>query len=119
MQVFFALTISAVGVSQTSALAPDTNKAKYSAASILDIIDSKPRIDSSSTEGITLPSVIGNIKLEHVSFRYPTRPDTQIFKDLSLNIPSGKVDFLKSFLSFLGNVLFQVMIYLPKQTTIA
>jgi ATP-binding cassette subfamily B (MDR/TAP) protein 1 len=85
------LTISAVGVSQSTALAPDSNKAKDSAASILDILDSRPKIDSSSTEGITLPSVTGNIKLVNVSFRYPTRPDIRIFTNLSLKIPSGKV----------------------------
>ncbi|XP_007025208.2 PREDICTED: ABC transporter B family member 9 [Theobroma cacao] len=89
-KVFFALTISAIGVSQTSALAPDTNKAKDSAASIFEILDRKPEIDSSSTAGTTLPSVTGNIELEHVSFRYPTRPDIQIFRDMCLSIPSGK-----------------------------
>ncbi|KAE8722975.1 ABC transporter B family member 12 [Hibiscus syriacus] len=89
-KVFFALTISAIGVSQTSALAPDTNKAKDSAASIFDILDRKPPIDSSSEDGLTIPTVTGNIELEHVSFKYPTRPDIQIFKDLCLTIPNGK-----------------------------
>ena len=91
MQVFFALTMAANGVSHSSALAPDTTKAKNSAASIFEILDSKPSIDSSSNEGITLPSVTGNIELQNISFKYPTRPDIQIFKDLSLSIPSGKV----------------------------
>ncbi|XP_038883131.1 ABC transporter B family member 9-like [Benincasa hispida] len=89
-KVFFALTISAMGVSQTSALAPDSSKAKDSAASIFEILDSKPKIDSSSNEGVTLTSVIGNIEFDHVSFKYPTRPDIQIFRDLCLRIPSGK-----------------------------
>ncbi|KAK3432843.1 hypothetical protein EUGRSUZ_D00348, partial [Eucalyptus grandis] len=88
--VFYALTISAYGVSQSSALAPDTNKAKDSAASIFSILDSKPQIDSSNDEGIVLENVTGKIELEHVSFTYPTRPDVQIFKDLSLTIPAGK-----------------------------
>lgn len=44
-----------MGVSQTSALAPDSSKAKDSAASIYEILDSKPKIDSSSSEGVTLP----------------------------------------------------------------
>ncbi|KAL0890136.1 hypothetical protein Bca101_014119 [Brassica carinata] len=89
-KVFFALTITAIGVSQTSALAPDSNKAKDSAASIFDILDSKPKIDSSSDEGTTLQNVNGDIEFRHVSFRYPMRPDVQIFRDLCLNIPSGK-----------------------------
>ncbi|CAN7118774.1 unnamed protein product [Brassica rapa subsp. narinosa] len=89
-KVFFALTITAIGVSQTSAMAPDSNKAKDSAASIFDILDSKPKIDSSSDEGTTLQNVNGDIEFRHVSFRYPMRPDVQIFRDLCLNIPSGK-----------------------------
>ncbi|KAL6546439.1 ATP-binding cassette sub- B member 9 [Orobanche minor] len=89
-KVFFALTMSATGVSQASATAPDVNKVKDSAASIFEILDSRPNIDSSSDEGTTLASVRGEIELQHVSFKYPTRPDIQIFKDLCLNIPSGK-----------------------------
>ena len=90
-QVYFALTMLAVGVYQTSAMANDTNKAKDSAASIFGILDSKPNIDSSSNVGITLPTIKGNIEFEHVSFKYPTRPDIQIFRDFCLSIPSGKV----------------------------
>lgn len=89
-KVFFALTMAALGVSQTTALTPDINKAKVAAASIFEILDSKPKIDSSSDEGQVLATVKGDIELQHVSFRYPTRPDIQIFKDLCLLIPSGK-----------------------------
>lgn len=72
-------------------MAPDINKAKDSSASIFEILDSKPRIDSSSDKGTTLDTVKGDIEFQHVSFKYPTRPDIQIFKDLSLTMPSGKV----------------------------
>lgn len=86
-----------MGVSQTTALAPDSSKAKDSAASIFKILDRKPKIDSSSDEGVTLPTVTGDIELQHVSFRYPTRPNVEIFRDLSLTIPSGKVFHIHSF----------------------
>ncbi|KAF5752776.1 hypothetical protein HS088_TW01G00694 [Tripterygium wilfordii] len=89
-KVFFAFTMTAMGVSQTTAMAPDQNKAKDAVTSIFRILDSKPKIDSSSDEGITLAHINGDITFEHVSFKYPTRPDIQIFKDLCLNIPSGK-----------------------------
>ncbi|XP_058748893.1 ABC transporter B family member 9-like [Vicia villosa] len=89
-KVFFSLTITAIGVSQSSTLAPDTNKAKDSAASIFEILDSKPTIDSSSNEGETSETVTGDIELQHVCFNYPTRPHIQIFKDLCLSIPAGK-----------------------------
>lgn len=91
LQVFFALTLTATGLSHTSAMAPDRSKAKDSAASIFDILDSKPKIHSSSNEGTVLQNVHGDIELQHVSFRYPTRPDIQIFSDLCLTISSGQV----------------------------
>ncbi|XP_057764048.1 ABC transporter B family member 9-like isoform X1 [Salvia miltiorrhiza] len=89
-KVFFALTMSATGISQSSATAPDFNKVKDSAASIFELLDSEPKIDSSKEEGTTLASVRGEIELVHVSFKYPTRPDIPIFRDLCISIPSGK-----------------------------
>ncbi|KAL5052416.1 hypothetical protein RYX36_033098, partial [Vicia faba] len=89
-EVFFCLTMTAISVSQSSALAPDANKVKYSTASIFEILDSKPDIDSSSKEGVMQETVVGNIELQHVSFNYPTRPHIQIFRDLNLSIPSAK-----------------------------
>ena len=35
----------------------------------------------------------GDIDFQNVCFKYPSRPNVQIFKDLSLSIPSGKVKF--------------------------
>ncbi|KAI9197946.1 hypothetical protein LWI28_007192 [Acer negundo] len=77
------------------------NKAKVSAASILEILDNKPKIDSSNNEGTTLSSVDGDIEFECVSFKYPNRPNVPILKGLCLNIPSGKVEIHKLKLSWL------------------
>lgn len=93
MQVFFALTMMAVGVSQSSSMARDFSKAEDAAVSIFGIIDRKSMIDASSAEGTALETVEGNIELQHVSFKYPSRTDVQIFRDLCLRIPSGKVKF--------------------------
>jgi ATP-binding cassette subfamily B (MDR/TAP) protein 1 len=94
LQVFFALILASIGVSQTSAMASDSTKAKVSALSIFALLDRKSKIDSSSNEGLTLDEVKGNIDFRHVSFKYPTRPDIQIFSDFTLHIPSGKVSLL-------------------------
>nr|BAJ94394.1 predicted protein [Hordeum vulgare subsp. vulgare] len=89
-KVFFALVLATIGVSQTSAMATDSTKAKDSAISIFALLDRKSEIDSSRNEGLTLDEVKGNIDFQHVSFKYPTRPDIQIFTDFTLHIPSGK-----------------------------
>ncbi|XP_015582280.1 ABC transporter B family member 9 isoform X1 [Ricinus communis] len=90
-RVFFALTVAINTVSGTNDLALNTTRAMEAIASIFNIFDRKPKIDSSSDEGITPVHVDGNIDLHHVSFKYPTRPDVQILKDLSLKIPAEKV----------------------------
>ncbi|XP_074340204.1 ABC transporter B family member 9-like [Apium graveolens] len=89
-RVFFALTMTAIGVSQTIGMAPDIDKVKNSAASIFEILDSKPKIDSSNDEGSTIDTLKGDVELQNVSFKYPTRPNIPIFVDLCLSIPSGK-----------------------------
>ncbi|PON83068.1 ABC transporter [Trema orientale] len=89
-RVFFALTMAAVGISQYSSFAPDSSKAKSAVASIFAIIDRKSKIDPSDETGETIDDVKGEIQLCHLSFKYPSRPDIQIFRDLCLTIHSGK-----------------------------
>ncbi|CAO2197986.1 unnamed protein product, partial [Urochloa humidicola] len=89
-KVFFALALASIGVSQTSALASNATKARDSAISIFSILDRKSKIDSSSNDGMVLENVTGNIDFNNVSFKYPSRPDVQIFSDFTLLIPSGK-----------------------------
>uniref|UniRef100_A0A0D9YDK8 MDR-like ABC transporter n=1 Tax=Oryza glumipatula TaxID=40148 RepID=A0A0D9YDK8_9ORYZ len=89
-KVFFALVLAAVGVSQSSALSTNATKARDSAISIFSIIDRKSRIDSSNDEGAIMENVTGSIDFNNVSFKYPSRPDVQIFSDFTLHIPSQK-----------------------------
>ncbi|XP_044969027.1 ABC transporter B family member 4-like [Hordeum vulgare subsp. vulgare] len=89
-EVFFALVLATMAVSQTSAMASDSKKAKDSAISLFALLDRKSEIDSSSNEGLTLDEVKGDIDFRHVSFNYPTRPDVVIFNNFTLHIPYGK-----------------------------
>lgn len=83
--------MAAMAISQSSSLLPDSTKANTAAASVFAIIDRNSKIDPSDESGITLDNVMGEIELHSVSFRYPSRPDVEIFQDLSLAIHSGKV----------------------------
>ncbi|KAH9619688.1 hypothetical protein KSS87_015757 [Heliosperma pusillum] len=89
-RVFFALAMTAIGISESSSLAPDASKAKSAAASVFAILDGKSKIDPSDETGTTLEQVKGDIEFQHVSFTYPTRPDVQIFRDFCLTIDYGK-----------------------------
>lgn len=81
----------AMGISQSSSFAPDSSKAKSAAASIFSILDRKSKIDPGVDSGVTVENIKGDIECQHVSFRYPSRPDIQIFQDLNLTIHAGEV----------------------------
>ncbi|KAI3790865.1 hypothetical protein L2E82_04252 [Cichorium intybus] len=89
-QVFLGLSMAAVGVSQSGSFVPDSGKAKNAAASVFGLLDQKSKIDYSDKSGTRLKKVKGHIKFVHVNFKYPSRPDIQIFKDLNLTIRSGQ-----------------------------
>ncbi|KAI7750748.1 hypothetical protein M8C21_013050 [Ambrosia artemisiifolia] len=78
-------------ISGIGSIAPDTTKAKSSAVSVFAILDRESEIDPSDVSGLTLETVKGEIEIRHVSFKYPTRPDVEIFRDLCLTIRSGKI----------------------------
>ena len=115
LQVFFALTMAATAVTQSSSFSTDTQKAKIATASIFAIIDRKSEIDPSDESGTTLDNVKGEIELHHVSFKYPSRPDIQIFRDLKLAIPAGKVKYYTLIYHVLNSILavqFRLTIFL-------
>jgi len=48
------------------------------------------KIDVSSSHGLKPEFVKGTIEFKNVNFVYPTRKETQVFKDFCLTIPAGK-----------------------------
>ena len=46
-------------------------------------------IDSSSESGLKPSNVVGNIQFQNVSFAYPTRRETRVFEDFTLNVEPG------------------------------
>ncbi|KAG6573610.1 ABC transporter B family member 4, partial [Cucurbita argyrosperma subsp. sororia] len=89
-QVFFALSMAATGISHSSSMTQDTTKAKAAAASVFAIIDRPSSIDPSDESGTVLGDVKGEIEVKHISFKYPLRPNVQIFRDLCLHIRPGQ-----------------------------
>ena len=70
---------------------PDVSSAKGAGSDIIKLIDSRPEIDAQSTEGRTISpeKVRGQIRLENIHFRYPTRPAVRVLRDLSLKVMPG------------------------------
>lgn len=67
------------------------SSAKGAATDIVILMDSMPEIDADSPEGKVLndSKVQGHIQFEHIHFRYPTRPNVRVLRDLNLEVQPG------------------------------
>ncbi|KAG5535026.1 hypothetical protein RHGRI_022961 [Rhododendron griersonianum] len=79
------------GLSLGSALSNLKYFSEASAAGerILVLIKRVPKIDSDNMDGQILESILGEVEFKNVEFAYPSRPDTPIFQNFNLKIPSG------------------------------
>lgn len=87
--VFFAVIMGGWGLGQAGALSTDFAKGKAAAMKIFYAIDNVPNIDVNSNKGLIPTALEGRIEFDNVTFRYPTRPDIEILRGLSLAIPAG------------------------------
>ncbi|KAG6553750.1 hypothetical protein Mapa_004665 [Marchantia paleacea] len=65
------------------------SEGQSAATRIFDMIDRVPPIDSDNMTGRVLSKLEGRMELRNVDFAYPSRMDSQIFKNFCLTIPSG------------------------------
>lgn len=64
--------------------------ARAAAFDVFQVIDRESKINPSSDKGLKLESVRGEIELQSVSFRYPSRPDVVVCDNYPLRIASGQ-----------------------------
>ncbi|KAI8381003.1 P-loop containing nucleoside triphosphate hydrolase protein [Radiomyces spectabilis] len=89
MVVFFAMIMGAIALLQLPPNLSAVSSAAGAAYKIFETIDRVPDIDPDSTEGIIPEKLEGEIEFRNVQFKYPTRPDITILKDLTLKIRPG------------------------------
>ncbi|PIO63818.1 ABC transporter, ATP-binding protein [Teladorsagia circumcincta] len=58
--------------------------------SVLKVINSRPKIDPYSLDGIVLNNMRGSIRLKNVHFSYPSRRTLPILKGVSLQVAAGQ-----------------------------
>jgi ABC-type multidrug transport system fused ATPase/permease subunit len=80
--------VVAIGVGSLGSLWGDLMAGIGASHRIFEIIERQP---SFADTGETLENVSGEVEFSHVQFAYPTRPEVNVLKDLSFQIPSGKV----------------------------
>ncbi|KAK4500025.1 hypothetical protein PRZ48_008211 [Zasmidium cellare] len=65
--------------------------ASTSYGNLLPVLRRKSKIDGTNPDdGVDLGAVLGDIELRNVTFRYPSRPETEVLRRVSLTIPAGK-----------------------------
>ncbi|TPX56446.1 hypothetical protein PhCBS80983_g04538 [Powellomyces hirtus] len=90
LAVLFAITIGAFSIINLSPSIQAINKGRASAATLFEIIEGVPEIDSVSDKGLKPEKFVGEITFDHVDFAYPSRPNVQVLKQFSLCVPQGK-----------------------------
>ncbi|KAF9977122.1 Multidrug resistance protein 1, partial [Actinomortierella ambigua] len=81
----FYVIFLAMGLGQMATQMPKFFKGKESAINVFELLDKKTTIDADK-DGIELAQIDGSLGLENVAFHYPTRPDIQIFKNVTVSV---------------------------------
>nr|XP_053626234.1 LOW QUALITY PROTEIN: ATP-dependent translocase ABCB1-like [Cherax quadricarinatus] len=88
--VFFSVLMGAVNVGQATLYMEAFGIARGAAATIFSIVERQSTIDPSSPHGDRPPDVKGTIEFKDVHFNYPSRPDVEILKGVSLRVDPGQ-----------------------------
>ncbi|KAI8816005.1 P-loop containing nucleoside triphosphate hydrolase protein [Fimicolochytrium jonesii] len=89
MTCFFSVLIGAFALAGTSSEITAINFSIGAGTTLFEAIDRVPEIDCYSSEGFMPEPVRGHIKVEHVAFRYPSRPEVVVLHDMTADILPG------------------------------
>ena len=87
MVLMMSFVFSSLGISLFLSLSDDFKKARVSAAKVLRILETEPKVDQN--EGESLEHVVGKIEFIDVGFKYETREDWAV-RHLSFTINAGE-----------------------------
>ncbi|RWA12645.1 hypothetical protein EKO27_g2468 [Xylaria grammica] len=87
---FAALVSGSQAVGAIFSFAPDISKARYGGQDFKRLFDERPVIDIWNRDGAVLTDCRVSIKLDGVSFRYPSRPESYALNDFSIEVHPGQ-----------------------------
>ncbi|XP_074949474.1 bile salt export pump isoform X4 [Phalacrocorax aristotelis] len=96
-RVISAVVTSGTALGRASSYTPNYAKAKTSAARFFQLVDRLPKISVYSEKGEKWDDFKGNIEFLNCKFTYPSRPDIQVLKGLSVTVKPGQT------LAFVGS----------------
>ncbi|KAK6009324.1 ABC transporter, ATP-binding protein [Ostertagia ostertagi] len=95
MTTFFSVMMGSLALGQAGPQFAVLGAAQGAAASIFEVLDREPEIDSTSSKGRRDMRIKGNIEVKNVIFNYPSRPDIQITID-GVPISEINIEFLRN-----------------------
>lgn len=87
--VLTATVFASIQAGNAFSFVNDISQAHGAAEDSIRLLDSVPKIDSESTEGVVLTKCEGLVTIEDVHFRYPTRLDVPVLRGLRLEAKPG------------------------------
>lgn len=88
--VFYSLLVG-LAAGAISEVIGELQRAAGAAARIFELLQTPSKIDMGTDATQVLPEPIrGDIDIRNLSFSYPSRPDVEVLKDLSLSIRAGE-----------------------------
>uniref|UniRef100_A0A8R1DVZ2 ABC-type xenobiotic transporter n=1 Tax=Caenorhabditis japonica TaxID=281687 RepID=A0A8R1DVZ2_CAEJA len=88
--VFFAVLSGSTSLGGALPHLASFGMARGAASTVLRVINSHPKIDPYSLEGILVDNMKGDISFQNVHFRYPSRKNVPVLKGISLTVKSGE-----------------------------
>ncbi|KAH7024980.1 P-loop containing nucleoside triphosphate hydrolase protein [Microdochium trichocladiopsis] len=92
--VLLSVVIASVNLTIIAPNALDFGRAAAAAAQLFALIDRESKIDPLLKTGLEPDVTTGHVRLENVTFAYPTRPGVTVLDNFSLDVPAGKVTAL-------------------------
>jgi ATP-binding cassette, subfamily B, bacterial len=87
--IFYAVMVGSA-VSALTEVWGDVLRAVGAASRLEELLGTKPSIEAPANPAALPQPAQGRIEFAHVTFRYPSRPDTSALHDFSLNIQPGE-----------------------------
>ncbi|KAF8900291.1 multidrug resistance protein 1 [Gymnopilus junonius] len=90
INVFMAILMGSISLTSLTNDVQVISTGRSAAAKLYETIDCIPPIDSADPGGLKPSIVHGEIEVDNVTFSYPSRPDVEVVKDLSITFKAGK-----------------------------
>ncbi|KAI0060427.1 P-loop containing nucleoside triphosphate hydrolase protein [Artomyces pyxidatus] len=85
----YSVTYAAIQAGNVFSFVRDISSAVDAASDIVELLDSRPAIDTDCEQGKAIVDVRGELVLRDVRFQYPSRPEARVLRGLDIVVKPG------------------------------